>query len=69
MGGSVTIPVLLSTGLDMDTYTSLLQHEKMLGFKDLLDPPRTSSTLTADESNGDTNNVTTDSGEESQGRS
>lgn len=70
MGGSVTIPVLLSTGLDMDTYTSLLQHEKMNGFKDLLDPPRTSSTLTAeDESNGDTNNVTTDSGEESQGRS
>ena len=42
----------------------------MLGFKDLLDPPRTSSTLTVeDENGGDTNDVTTDSGEESQGRS
>lgn len=67
-GGSVTIPAMISTGLNITTYSSLLKFEEMVGIKDLLVPPATSHTQTSDSSDTESSDPETDSGEETQDR-
>lgn len=70
-GGSVTIPAMISTGLSMNGYLNLLKLESLIGAKDLLEVPQTSSTLSSDGEQGVSENdgeVTTEEGEQSQNR-
>lgn len=66
-GGSVSLPAMISTGMSITTYSSLLKFEEMLGIKDLLVPPATSHTQTSD-STEESSSAETDSGEETQDR-
>ena len=43
-GGSVSLPAMISTGLNAEMYSSLLKFEDMLGIKEQLVPPSTSHT-------------------------
>lgn len=70
-GGSVSLPAMISTGMNITTYASLLKFEEMLGIKDLLVPPATSHTQTADgtsDTTSDSDGAETDEGSETQDR-
>ena len=70
-GGSVSLPAMISTGLNTETYASLLKFEEVLGIKDLLVAPSTSHTGSADTSStggvSDNNDPQTESGESDGG--
>lgn len=69
-GGSVSLPAMISTGMNAETYASLLKFEEVLGIKDLLVPPSTSHTgggETETDSVGSDNNESQTEGGESDG--